>query len=155
MISKKRKTKNRKNRAQQSGAAIVVMILVVGGLAFALLNLANQTSLRLKSIRNASLETLQCNELIALGEKILMERLRANPETTGETNRVELSQSTNSSNPTAIPFGIIELVKTQDSHTETEIAWTISVRIGTNEDAPAQASKTIFVNIQQEQEART
>jgi len=122
------------------------MVIVLGGLAIALLTLAGQTSIQMKSIRNTSLDTQQCNELIALGEKILAARLLANPEFSNEIIRVDLPQSFAVANQPRRQIGIVELmvIEKSDTYTDAQHGWTIHASFGASEVHLQHASKNVY-----------
>ena len=132
---------------RRNGIVVIVMVIVLGGLAISLLTLAGQTSIQMKSIRNTSLDTHQCNELIALGEKILAARLRANPELFNETISLNLPQSFAVANPPRPQIGIVELTKIAKSDTDTDAhhGWTIDASFGASEGQWKHASKTVYL----------
>ena len=130
--------------SRRNGITLIIMVIVLGGLAIALLTLAGQTSIQMKSIRNASLDNQQCNELIALGERVLAARLLANPEFDYETIRLDLLQTTVLANASKPQIGIIELTKI--AHADTRHRWTIDASFGASDGLLKQASKNIFLN---------
>ena len=141
-----RKTCFRKTCRRRNGIVVIVMVIVLGGLAIALLTLAGQTSIQMKSIRNTSLDTQQCNELIALGEKILAARLLANPEFSNEIIRVDLPQSFAVANQPRPQIGIVELTMIEKSDTDTDAqhVWTIHASFGASEGQLKHASRNVY-----------
>ena len=134
------------NKGQRrSGAAVIVMVLVLGGMAISLLILAGKTSIQLKSFRMASLDIQQCNELIAFGEKILKARHLENPEFTSAIIRLDLSPTVVVTDHTSSQFGIIELARIANSGNEQQHGWTITAYIGLNEGHMKQASRAVIL----------
>ena len=131
---------------RRNGVAVIIMVIVLGGLVIALLTLAGQTSIQMKSIRNTSLDTQQCNELIALGEKILAARLLANPEFSNEIIRVDLPQSFAVANQPRPQIGIVELTMIEKSDTDTDAqhVWTIHASFGASEGQLKHASRNVY-----------
>jgi hypothetical protein len=66
-----------KIESSRKGAAIITMVLVLGGLSIALMALALQTQLQMKAMRNSASQQQQYNELIEFGEIILQSRLES------------------------------------------------------------------------------
>ena len=87
-----------RNRPRRCGVIVIMMVLVLCGMSIALLVLAGQTCVQLKSARSRSLDQMQCNELIALGEMVLMKRRVSNPEIVDETIRIHLPYSVQAAN---------------------------------------------------------
>ena len=141
-----RKACLRKTCRRRNGVVVIIMVIVLGGLAIALLTLAGQTSIQMKSIRNTSLDTQQCNELIALGEKILAARLLANPEFSNEIIRVDLPQSFAVANQPRPQIGIVELTMIEKSDTDTDAqhVWTIHASFGASEGQLKHASRNVY-----------
>lgn len=130
--------------SQRNGVAVIVMVLVLGGLAIALLTLAGQTCIQMKSIRNASLDNQQCSELIALGEQVLAASLLANAEFSSETIRLNLPQTSVLTNPSQPQIGIVELTKTASADSRNR--WTIDASFGTSDGLLKRASKIVYLN---------
>ena len=134
---------SKQRRYPRSGAAVIVMMIVLGGLAISLLTLAGKTSIQLKSFRYASLDIQQCNELIAYGETILMARRLEKSNFTGEIIRFDLPTSVLFADRSSSQIGIIELAKIEQSDAEIDQRWTITAYFGTSEGQLRQASKTV------------
>ena len=129
---------------RRNGIILIIMVLVLGGLAIALLTLAGQTSIQMKSIRNVSLDNQQCSELIALGEQVLAARLLTNSQFSSETIRLNLPQTSVLTNPSQPQIGIVELTKIANA--DTRHRWTINVSFGAADGLSKQASKTVYLN---------
>ena len=134
-----------KKTYRRNGITVIIMVMVLGGLAIALLTLAGQTSIQMKSIRNTSLETQQCNELIALGEKVLAARLDANPEFSNEILHVDLPPTFAVPNMPRPQIGIVEFAMISESNTGGRHGWTIHASFGTSEGLLKHASKTVYL----------
>lgn len=132
-----------RNKPRRSGLIVIMMVLVLCGISIALLVLAGQTCIQLKSARNRSLDHMQCNELIALGERVLMERRVSDPEFSDETIRIHLPFSVQAANAQLTQVGVIKLTKIGDSDSKTVQRWRIDASIGLNESASVMGSKTV------------
>ena len=133
-----------KKTCRRSGITVIIMVIVLGGLAIALLTLAGQTSIQMKSIRNTSLETQQCNELIALGERVLAARFLANPEFSNEIIHVDLPSTLAVPNMQRPQIGIVEFAMISESNTDTRHEWTIQASFGASKGQLKHASKTVY-----------
>jgi len=131
-------------RRRRNGITLIIMVLVLGGLAIALLTLSGQTSIQMKSIRNVSLDNQQCSELIALGEKVLAARLLTNPEFTKETIPLDLPTTSLPENALRTQIGIVELTKTASA--DSRYRWTIDASFGAADGLSKRASKTFYLN---------
>jgi hypothetical protein len=140
----------------RNGSVVIMMILVLGGLSIALLMLAGKTHLQMKSIRDASFERLQCDELLALGERVLLSRLELRPELSEERIEVDLGSTNATLANTKSYVGIIDLVKvtTRENEIETDQRWTIRASAGPGNGLQSHASKTVRIVIPQEKETR-
>jgi hypothetical protein len=136
-----------RNRPRRSGVIVIMMVLVLCGMSIALLVLAGQTCVQLKSARNRSLDQMQCNELIALGERILMERNVSDSEVNHETIRTSLPYSVQATNSQLTQVGVIKLTKIGDSDSETVQRWRIDVSVGLNESASVMGSKIVDLGV--------
>ena len=135
--------RTRKNAHHRSGVVVIMLVLVLCSMAIALLVLAGQTCIQLKSARSASLNHMQCNELIALGEKVLMERLVANPDFTNEVIRFDLPYSVQAISSQHTQVGVIELTKIGNTESTTVQRWSIDVTFGLKESASVKGSKRV------------
>ncbi len=145
---------NRNRTGKRDGAAVVVMVLVLGGIAISLLLLAGRTSIQMKAIQATAIETQQCNELIEFGEAILANRLAANPEFQSETIRLQIATSLTAHSDVAPWMGIIEIgtpetaeqaEKAEKSVDHVTTSWSINVYLGASERNLRQASKTVLM----------
>jgi len=123
------------------------MVLVLCSMAIALLVLAGQACIQLKAARNASLDQKQCNELIELGERVLMTRLVSNPNFANEIIRLDLPYSVQSISSQHAQIGVIELTKIESTELESVQRWNIDVSFGFNESASVKGSKRLDLGI--------
>ena len=135
-------------RPRHSGVVVIIMVLVLCGMSIALLVLAGQTWFQLKSARNKSLDHMQCNELIALGEKVLMERRGANPGAIDEAIQISLPYSVQAANAQLTQVGVIKLTKIGGFDSETVQRWRIEVSVGLNEGVSVQGSKMVYFGVE-------
>jgi hypothetical protein len=132
-----------RNRPRRSGLIVILTVLVLCCMSIALLVLAGQTCIQLKSARNRSLDQMQCNELIALGERVLAERRVLNSKPIDETIRTSLPYSVQATNALLTQVGVIKLTKIGDSDSEPVQRWRIDVSVGLNESASVMGSKIV------------
>ncbi len=137
-----------RNRPRRSGVIVIMMVLVLCGMSIALLVLAGQTCVQLKSARNRSRDQMQCNELIALGERVLKERRVSNPGAIHETIQIHLPFSVQAANAQLTQIGVIKLTKIGDSDSETVRRWRIDVSVGLNESASVMGSKMVDFGVE-------
>lgn len=135
-------------RPRHSGAVVIIMVLVLCGMSIALLVLAGQTWFQLKSARNKSLDHMQCNELIALGERVLMERRASNPGASDEAIQISLPYSVQAANAQLTQVGVIKLTKIGGFDSETVQRWRIEVSVGLNEGVSVQGSKMVYFGVE-------
>jgi len=72
------------------GAAAIITIMVIGGIAIALLTLSSRTAIQMRAQSRIALDAQQSAELIALGEMTLRSRLVEDAAYRGETISVQL-----------------------------------------------------------------
>lgn len=118
------------------GLAVIVMVLVLGGLALALLTLAGQTAIQRKNFQSAYFDNQQCNELLEYGERILKMRITENAEYSGETFPLEIPWSATHSKDSIRAIGEISIQRMSDT-------WRITVNCGLRSSARFEAEKSI------------
>ena len=117
------------------------MVLVLGGLALALLTLAGQTAIQRKKLQSAYLDNQQCNELLEYGERILKMRILESTDYSGETIPLEIPWSATRSNVSIPNFG--EIAIRRIANPDNAATWRITVNCGQRSSARFEAAKSI------------
>ena len=133
------------------GLAVIAMVLVLGGLALALLTLAGQTAIQRKKFQSAYQDNQQCNELLEYGERILKMRIIENTDYSGETIQLEIPWSATRSNVSIPIFGEIAIHRITDpdnanldnANPNDAAKWRITVNCGQRASARFEAAKSI------------
>ena len=138
------------------GLAVIAMVLVLGGLALALLTLAGQTAIQRKKFQSAYMDNQQCNELLEYGERILRMRIIENKDYSGETIPLEIPWSASRSNGSIPNFGEIAIHRIADpdnanpgnanpgnADPDNAATWRITVNCGQRSSARFEAAKSI------------
>jgi len=131
---------------RRRGFAVIVMVLVLGGLALALLTLAGQTAIQRKKLQSAYLDNQQCNELLEVGERILKMRIIESTDYSGETIQLEIPWSATRSNVSTPIFGEIAIHRIADRdnvNPQNAATWRITVNCGQRSSARFEAEKSI------------
>ena len=123
------------------GLAVIAMVLVLGGLALALLTLAGQTAIQRKKFQSAYLDNQQCNELLEYGERILKMRIIESTDYSGETIQLEIPWSATRSN-VSIP-NVGEIAIHRIANADNAATWRITVNCGQRSSARFEAAKSI------------
>lgn len=126
------------------GLAVIAMVLVLGGLALALLTLAGQTAIQRKKLQSAYLDNQQCNELLEYGERILKVRILESTDYSGETIQLEIPWSATRSNVSIPIFGEIAIHRIADPVNAG--TWRITVNCGQRSSARFEAAKSIRIS---------
>ena len=129
---------------RRRGLAVIAMVLVLGGLALALLTLAGQTAIQRKKLQSAYLDNQQCNELLEYGERILKMRILESTDYSGETIQLEIPWSAVRSNVSTPNFGEIAIHRTADP--DNASTWRITVNCGQRSSARFEAAKSIRIS---------
>ncbi|MEI7459186.1 MAG: hypothetical protein WCK15_07270 [Pirellula sp.] len=133
------------------GLAVIAMVLVLGGLALALLTLAGQTAIQGKKFQSAYMDNQQCNELLEYGERILKMRIIESTDYSGETIPLEIPWSATRSNGSIPNFGEIAIHRIANPDNANPVnanldnanTWRITVNCGQRSSARFEAAKSI------------
>ena len=131
---------------RRRGLAVIAMVLVLGGLALALLTLAGQTAIQAKKFQSAYMDNQQCNELLEYGERILKMRILESTDYSGETIPLEIPWSATRSNVSIPNFGEIAIHRIADpdnANPDNAATWRITVNCGQRSSARFEAAKSI------------
>ena len=131
---------------RRRGLAVIAMVLVLGGLALALLTLAGQTAIQGKKFQSAYMDNQQCNELLEYGERILKMRILESTDYSGETIQLEIPWSATRSNVSIPNFGEIAIHRIADlgnTNPDNAATWRITVHCGQRSSARFEAAKSI------------
>lgn len=136
---------------RRRGLAVIAMVLVLGGLALALLTLAGQTAIQRKKLQSAYLDNQQCNELLEYGERILRVRILESTDYSGETIQLEIPWSAVRSNvsiPNVAEIAIHRIANRDNANLDNAnpndaTTWRITVNCGQRASARFEAAKSI------------
>ena len=139
---------------RRRGFAVIAMVLVLGGLALALLTLAGQTAIQAKKFQSAYMDNQQCNELLEYGERILKMRILESTDYSGETIPLEIPWSATQSNVSIPNFGEIAIhrianpdnANPDNANTDNAATWRITVNCGQRSSARFEAAKSIRIS---------
>jgi hypothetical protein len=136
-----------KIESSRKGAAIITMVLVLGGLSIALMALALQTQLQMKAMRNSASQQQQYNELIEFGEIILQSRLESAVSNLG-AEPIVVSLPSSLANVSNLSAEAVEIRFTQMESSEkldpAHWHWTIHIAAaGSRSGVKSEAVKTI------------